>query len=140
MRLQIAVKLMTAKKIFVHNGNSDCGVPSERRIDPRISFAVPVYLVSASRDHPAEQVVTENVSAGGACVICAERLELGERQALSPLSLNMQLAARVVYCRPRSDKHFSVGLAFERCIAHWWEPHSEFSQPRKRNPKLTTQN
>lgn len=130
-------KMMT-KKISVRGPNTDCGAPSERRIDARISMAVPVYMVSSTRDHPAEQVVTENVSAGGACVICYQRLETGERHALSPLALNMQMDGRVVYCRPLADKRFCVGLAFERCFAHWWESRPELALPKK--PKLTTQN
>lgn len=129
---------MMTKKISGHDPNTDCGVPPERRIDARISMSVPVYLVSSTRDHPAEQVVTENVSAGGACVICYQQFEPGERHALSPLSLNMQLDGRVVYCRPLSNKRFCVGLAFERCFAHWWESRSELVLSKK--PKLTTQN
>lgn len=129
---------MMTKKIFVHDGNTDCGVPSERRIDPRMSIAVPIYLVSANRENPAEQAVTENVSPGGACVICYQRLEPGERHTLSPLSLNMQLKGRVVYCRPLLNKRFCVGLAFERSFAHWWRSRSEFAVPKM--PKLATQN
>lgn len=100
-------------------------MPSDRRIDPRLSVGVPVYLVSASRERPAEQAVTENVSAGGACVICRHRLQRGERQAVSPLSLDVQLPGRVVYCRPLSNKSFCVGLAFERRFAHWWDSRTE---------------
>ncbi|MGH9573560.1 MAG: PilZ domain-containing protein [Candidatus Acidiferrales bacterium] len=130
---------MIAKKIFVRGGNSDCGVSSERRIDPRVSVTVPVYLVSSNREDPAEQAVTENVSAGGACVICYQQLELGERYALSPLSLNMQLTGRVVYCRPLASKRFCVGLAFERCFAHWWRSQPALASVPNR-PKITTQN
>ena len=103
----------------------------DRRIDVRISVGVLVYLVSASRERPAEQAVTENVSAGGVCVICGQRLKPGERQAVSPLSLNLQLPGRVVYCRPLSNKRFCVGLAFERCFANWWESQTELTSAER---------
>jgi hypothetical protein len=102
-------------------------MPSDRRIDPRVSIGVLVYLVSASRERSAEQAVTENVSAGGACVICNRRWHPGEWHAVSPLSLSVQLSGRVIYCRPLSDKRFCVGLAFERRFANWWESRTELA-------------
>lgn len=107
---------------------------SDRRTEPRVFIAVPVYLVSGTGDRAAEQVVTQNVSSGGARIVCRQRLHFGERPAISSMSLGFQLSARVVYCQPRSDRTFDVGLQFERREESWWasriEAESTSSKPR----------
>jgi PilZ domain len=98
---------------------------SDRRTEPRIAVAVPAYLVSGTGDRAAERVVTENVSSGGARIVCRQRLHFGERPAISSISLGFQLSARVVYCQPRSDRTFDVGLQFERREESWWASHAK---------------
>ncbi len=96
-------------------------MPYERRTEARLLIRVPVYLVSGNRDRAAEQVITENVSTHGACVICTHSVRSGERHAISSMSLERHLGARVVYCQARSDKTYCVGLAFDQCLANWWD-------------------
>ena len=96
-------------------------MPCDRRVEPRLSVRVPVYLVSVNGDRAAEQLITENVSAHGACVICTHSVKPGERQAVSSMSLERRLDARVVYCQARSDRTFCVGLELDQRVANWWD-------------------
>ena len=102
-----------------------CGSPGymhlDGRLEKRISLAVPVYLVSLKEPRAAEQVLTENVSSRGARVVTNRRWQAGEQQRITPLSGEFQLQARVVYCRPLSNRAFCVGLEFHKCSVAWWD-------------------
>lgn len=91
------------------------------RIEKRNPLAIPLYLVSASGPVAAELVLTENVSTHGVCAVTKRRWQPGEIQRISSLSGKFHLPARVVYCHPRADNSYCVGLEFGACSANWWD-------------------
>jgi hypothetical protein len=94
-------------------------MPLEGRIEKRIPMTVAVYPVNLKEPRAAERVLTENVSPHGARVATKRPWQPGERQWISPLSGQFQLAAQVVYCQPIPNEGFCVGLDFRAHSFNW---------------------
>jgi hypothetical protein len=82
------------------------------RIERRVPRAVPVYFAGVKELQPGERALTENVSPHGARLVTKRGRRLNEETIIGPLIGEIKLPARVVYCLPRLDGRFYVGLEF----------------------------
>jgi hypothetical protein len=89
------------------------------RAEERIPMAIPVYLVSLKEPGTAEQVLTENVSSHGASVVTKQSWQPHEQQWTTTLVNKFLCPARVVYCLPRPNNSFCVGLEFREFPPSW---------------------
>jgi hypothetical protein len=79
-----------------------------------------VNLSSAERFPGIETTFTENVSSGGAKVVSSRPWRAGERISFVLLPGGFQVKARVVYCHPRGNREFIIGLEFLESVARWF--------------------
>jgi len=91
------------------------------RHEKRIPIELTVCLVSAGQPREMEQAFTENVSFRGARVVTKRRWHSGEQPRVSSLTGEFYLPARVVYCHPRPNGSFGVGLEFKGRTVKWWD-------------------
>src|SRR5207245_4752843 len=89
------------------------------RIEKRVPMTVKVYLVRTKEPHTSEKALTENVSPHGARVVTKQIWQPGEEPLITPLASDFPQQARVVYCHPRANGGFCVGVEFERCSVKW---------------------
>jgi PilZ domain len=89
------------------------------RIEKRVPMTVKVYLVRTKEPHTSEKALTENVSPHGARVRTTRIWELGEVLLITPLTSDLPQLARVVYCHPRANDGFCVGVEFEGRSVKW---------------------
>ncbi len=92
---------------------------SDRRQYPRLATELAVRVVYVGRDGPepsTHQTVSENVSGGGIRATVDQPLETG---AFVGLSIELparqdsaELFGQVVWCEPRADGRYDVGLQF----------------------------
>ena len=90
-----------------------------RRLEKRIPVAVRVDLCSLDFRHPAEQALTENISAHGARVRSRNPWKPNERLNLWALPGDLRARARVVYCEPLSADNFAIGLQILAAKGGW---------------------
>ena len=90
------------------------------RKETRIALTTPVYLIRTGDTDLPDLVMTENVSTCGARVVTSRACHAGEQHRISPFPGEYHLSARVVYCQPRPDHQFSVGLRLNYSFAQWW--------------------
>jgi hypothetical protein len=91
------------------------------RTEERIPAAIPVYLICLNEPGAAERVLTENVSSHGARVIAKRRWPPREHHWITTLCNKTVLPARVVYCLPRPNGNFCVGLEFGEFSPGWMD-------------------
>jgi PilZ domain-containing protein len=105
--------------------NGDTQRPSPRRrlfdgrIEKRVPMAVQVYLVRTKEPHTSEKALAENVSPHGARVVTKQIWQPGEQPLITPLTSDFPQPARVVYCHPRANGSFCVGVEFEGRSVKW---------------------
>lgn len=90
------------------------------RKETRIAVATPVYLIRTGDTDLPDLVMTENVSTCGARVVTSRPCQAGDHHRVSPFPGEYHLSARVVYCLPRADHQFSVGLRLQYSFTQWW--------------------
>ena len=87
---------------------------SDGRVEKRAAVEVSVHLVPIENVLIAEITTMVNVSRRGACVLSGQRWRRGEKVKLTTVSGEFQRNATVVYCQPRTQGQFCVGLDFDR--------------------------
>jgi hypothetical protein len=90
-----------------------------RRLEKRIPLSVRVDLCSLDVRHPAQEGLTENVSAHGARVVANNAWNLNERLNLWALPGDFRARARVVYCEPLGARSFAIGLQLLAASGGW---------------------
>ena len=82
------------------------------RLDERDATMLAVTLSSLRQSPEVEQTFTENFSARGARVVSSQGWCPGESLNFALLPEEFCVTARVVYCYPRRDREFVLGLEF----------------------------
>jgi hypothetical protein len=90
-----------------------------RRGEERIPLTVRVDLCSLDVRHPAQEGLTENVSAHGARVVSTNPWKLNDRLNLWSLPGHFRARARVVYCEPLGVRSFAIGLQLLAASGGW---------------------
>lgn len=89
------------------------------RLEKRIRLSIRVDLCSLDVRHPAEEALTENISAHGARVVSRNPWKLNERLNLWALPGDLRARARVVYCEPIAADNFAIGLQILASKGDW---------------------
>lgn len=89
------------------------------RLEKRIPMAVLVRLVRAKEPRASERALTENVSPHGARVGTKQLWQPGEELLINILIGDSPQSARVVFCHPRANGGFHVGVEFEGGSVKW---------------------
>jgi len=92
---------------------------TSRRLEERTPLGVRVDLCSLDVRHPAQEGITENVSAHGARVVSSNPWKLNERLNLWALPGDFRARARVVYCEPLGVHSFAIGLQLLAISGGW---------------------
>ncbi len=93
-----------------------------RRLDPRISLAMPVVIEGKdSRDEPyRDETFTENVSRMGTCIIACRDMKVGEQVTLYASGGNFKCHALVkIVWTDNTDKKIKAGLQFLEQPRNW---------------------
>jgi PilZ domain len=95
----------------------------DARREERLPASVCIYLVSLQGPRASERTNTENVSYHGARVISKWSWRSGEESIVTPLTGELPIVGRVIYCLPQAGDRFSVGMEFPNRRVKW-EEHS----------------
>lgn len=90
-----------------------------RRFEERLPLSVRVDLCSLDVRHPAQEGLTQNVSAHGARILSSNPWRMNERLNLWSLPGDFRARARVVYCQPCDQNSFAIGLQLLACSGDW---------------------
>ena len=104
------------------NDTTQRGSPRQRfdgRIERRVPTGVPVYLASLDQPRNRERTETENISPHGARLVSKRLWRPGEQPLMTPLTGEVPQPARVVYCHPRANGGFCVGVEFAGRTIKW---------------------
>jgi hypothetical protein len=93
-----------------------------KRADARDPVRLPVDLSSLDIHTPAQEGVTENISAHGARVLTGSPWKPNDRLNIRSLLGNFRSRARVVYCEPQERGLYAVGLQLFAAAGHWRSP------------------
>src|ERR1700745_1265352 len=91
----------------------------DARVERREPRPVQVYLASLEEPRVREQTVTEDVSPHGARVVTRRCWNPGEVPLLTLLTGDYPKHARVVYCTPRPNGGYCLGIEFEGPTFRW---------------------
>jgi hypothetical protein len=98
-------------------------IPNQRvfdgRTEKRLPASVPIYLASLEKPRGSERTSTENVSYHGARVTSKWSWQSGEDSIITPLTGELPIVGRVIYCLPREGDCFSVGVEFPDRTVKW---------------------
>jgi len=94
------------------------------RLEKRLPTSITVYLAPLEDPRAPERTVTENVSPHGARVISKRLWRLGEEPLITPLTGEFPRAGRVIYCLPKTQDRFFLGVEFPDRRVKWGEPSS----------------
>jgi len=89
------------------------------RVESRIPAKIFVDLSSLDVRTPAQEGVTENVSARGARVVTSRAWQPNERLNVRSLLGNFRSRGRVVYCQPLGNGTFAIGLQLFAAVGDW---------------------
>jgi hypothetical protein len=93
------------------------------RIEKRLPVSVPVYLASMEEPRARERTLAENVSPHGVRLISKRSWRPGEESLITPLAGDFPRIGTVIYCVPKSEEYFYVGVEFpDRTVK--WDDHS----------------
>ena len=92
------------------------------RLEKRLATSVPVYLASLEEPHARERTLTENVSPHGARVVSKRSWRLGEEVLITPLTGEFPQVGRVIYCLPKTQDLFCLGVEFPDRTVNWGDP------------------
>jgi hypothetical protein len=90
------------------------------RFEKRDAIEVPMYIKGLNERRVAERTVAADISAHGAQVVTQWFRQAGEQVLVAPLKGEIQLAARVIYCRAVNGS-FCAGLQFRGRPIDWDE-------------------
>jgi PilZ domain-containing protein len=93
-----------------------------QRVEGRIPSKIIVDLSSLDVRTPAQEGITENVSARGARVVTNRAWQPNERMNVRSLLGNFRSRARVVYCQPLGNGTFAIGLQLFAAVGDWRSP------------------
>ncbi len=93
-----------------------------QRVESRIPSKIIVDLSSLDVRMPAQEGITENVSARGARVVTNRAWQPNERMNVRSLLGNFRSRARVVYCQPLGNGAFAIGLQLFAAVGGWRSP------------------
>ncbi|MGC1903688.1 MAG: PilZ domain-containing protein [Candidatus Acidiferrum sp.] len=96
--------------------------PILKRTEDRTPMEVIVDLSSVDPRTPAQEGVTENISARGARVLTSKPWKPNDRLNVRSLLGNFRSRARVVYCVPVNNHQFAVGLQLFAAAGNWRSP------------------
>lgn len=96
--------------------------PPTGRTEKRIRLVTTVRLCDLEQPAAANEATTENVSAHGARIVTNQSFRPSERLYVTSSGTLLQLAAKVVYCRPVTEGVFEVGLHFAENVWNYWPP------------------
>jgi hypothetical protein len=91
------------------------------RIEKREAMIVSVRLVTTKEPRVSEKTFTRNVSPHGARVVTNRLWRPGEEPLVTPLTGDFPQPAKVVYCKPRANGGFYMGLQFLAHSVRWHE-------------------
>jgi hypothetical protein len=94
-----------------------------KRGEDRTPLKVTVDLASLDLRTPAQEGVTENISARGARVLTNKPWKPNERLHVRSLLGNFKSRARVVYCVPVDGELYAIGLQLFAAAGAWKSPH-----------------
>ncbi len=94
----------------------------DSRIEKRLPTSVPVYLGSLEDPSTPERTFTENVSPHGACVLSKRSWQPGEESLITPLNGECPQVGRVIYCLPKTQDLFCLGVEFPDRTVNWGDP------------------
>jgi hypothetical protein len=92
------------------------------RVENRTALNVVVDLSSLDVRTPAQEGITENVSARGARVLTHKAWKPNDRLNLRSLLGSLRSRARVVYCEPLGANSFAIGLQLFAAAGEWKSP------------------
>ena len=95
---------------------------ASKRTEDRTPLKVTVDLSSLDVRTPAQEGVTENVSARGARVLTNKPWKPNDRLNVRSLLGNLRSRARVVYCVPVDAGQFAIGLQLFAAVGNWKFP------------------
>ncbi len=93
-----------------------------KRVENRTPLKVTVDLASLDFRTPAQEGVTENISARGARVVTSRPWKPNDRLNLRSLLGNFRSRARVVYCEPIGGDLYAIGLQLFAAAGNWRAP------------------
>lgn len=93
-----------------------------KRAENRTAMKVTVDLSSLDPRNPAQEGVTENVSARGARVVTSRPWKTNDRLNVRSLLGNFRSRARVVYCEPIGGDLYAIGLQLFASAGSWRAP------------------
>jgi hypothetical protein len=96
--------------------------PAAKRAETRMPMQVTVDLSSLDVRTPAQEGVTENISARGARVLTTRPWKPNERLNVRSLLGNFRSRARVVYCVAVDKEKYAVGLQLFATAGKWRSP------------------
>jgi hypothetical protein len=94
-----------------------------KRGEDRTPLKVTVDLASLDLRTPAQEGITENISARGARVLTNKPWKPNERLHVRSLLGNFKSRARVVYCVPVDGELYAIGLQLFAAAGAWKSPH-----------------
>ncbi len=92
------------------------------RVESRTPAKIVVDLSSLDVRTPAQEGVTENVSARGARVVTSKAWQPNERLNVRSLLGNFRSRGRVVYCQTLGNGTFAIGLQLFAAVGDWRSP------------------
>jgi hypothetical protein len=96
---------------------------SNGRAERRIARTASVEVSLQDEPKLEERMLTENVSAHGARVFMARKLQPGQQVLVSSPKEGLRLQAQVIYCQPVSEGRFAVGLEVSGRVELWAKPY-----------------
>lgn len=93
-----------------------------KRAENRTPLKVTVDLSSLDLRTPAQEGVTENISARGARVLTSRPWKPNDRLNVRSLLGNFRSRARVVYCEPIDGDLYAIGLQLLAAAGSWRAP------------------
>jgi PilZ domain len=95
---------------------------ASQRAEDRLPVKVTVDLSSLDVRLPAQEGITENVSARGARIVTSRPWKPNDRLNVRSLLGNFKSRARVVYCESIEGGQFAVGVQLFAAIGDWRSP------------------
>ena len=93
----------------------------EGRLEKRLPTSVPVYLTPLEDPRAPERTLTENVSPHGARIVTRRYWRAGEEPLITPLTGEFPRVGRVIYCLPKTQDRFCLGVEFLDRTVRWSE-------------------
>lgn len=100
------------------------------RFETRLFVTVPLYVLDPTHPDLVDLALTENVSPCGVRILSKRCAQPGESWELRPLSGELQMSVRVIYCEKIRRHNFRIGLRLLDPIQQWWNGGREITRSR----------